>query len=70
MDFLADLEASRGNCLKTRNTRLAAIKSFMRYLEHRVPALLNQRLRILVIPSAKIDTALITSFPRTRCRQS
>lgn len=59
MDFLADLEASRGNCPKTRNTRLAAIKSFMRYLEHRVPALLDQSLRILAIPSKKTDTALI-----------
>lgn len=56
---LADLETSRGNCPKTRNTRLAAIKSFMRYLEHRVPALLDQSLRILAIPSKKTDTALI-----------
>jgi site-specific recombinase XerC len=28
MDFLADLEATRGNGAKTRNARLAAIKSF------------------------------------------
>lgn len=60
MDFLADLESSRGNCVKTRNARLAAIKSFMRYLEHRVPALLDQSLRILAIPSKKTDTALIS----------
>ena len=60
MDFLADLESSRGNCAKTRNARLAAIKSFMRYLEHRVPALLDQSLRILAIPSKKTDTALIS----------
>ena len=59
MDFLADLEASRGNCPKTRNALLAAIKSFMRYLEHREPALLHQSLRILAIPSKKTDTALI-----------
>lgn len=60
MDFLADLESSRGNCPKTRNARLAGIKSFMRYLEHRVPALLDQSLRILAIPSKKTDTALIS----------
>ena len=60
MDFLADLESSRGNCPKTRNARLAAIKSFMRYLEHRVPALLDQSLRILSIPSKKTDTVLIS----------
>ena len=59
MAFLSDLESSRGNCPKTRNARLAAIKSFMRYLEHRVPALLDQSLRILAIPSKKTDTALI-----------
>ena len=59
MDFLADLESSRGNSVQTRNARLAAIKSFMRFVEHRVPSLLEQSLRILAIPSKKTDTALI-----------
>lgn len=60
MDFLVDLESTRGNSAKTRNARLAAIKSFMRYLEHREPALLEQSLRIQAIPSKKTDTALIS----------
>src|ERR1700730_4259863 len=42
MDFLASLETERGNSPSTRNTRLAAIKSFMHFLEYRTPALLEQ----------------------------
>ncbi|MDQ5905626.1 MAG: integrase/recombinase XerD, partial [Pseudomonadota bacterium] len=60
MDFLADLETTRGNGAKTRNARLAAIKSFLRYLEHREPTLLEQSLRIQAIPSKKTDTVLIS----------
>ena len=41
-DFLADIESGRGNCARTRNTRLAAIKSFMRYVEHRCHLCLNK----------------------------
>jgi site-specific recombinase XerD len=59
MDFLVYLESSRNNSAQTRNARLAAIKSFMRFVEHRVPLLLEQSLRILAIPSKKTDTALI-----------
>ena len=59
MDFLADIESGRGNCARTRNTRLAAIKSFMRFVEHRVPSVLEQSLRILAIPTKKTDTPLI-----------
>jgi len=60
MDFLMYLESSRNNSAQTRNARLAAIKSFMRFVEHRVPLLLDQSLRILAIPSKKTDTALIS----------
>jgi site-specific recombinase XerC len=42
MDFLASLETARGNSPTTRNARLAASKSFMRFVESRVPALLDQ----------------------------
>ncbi len=41
--FLDHLEAKRGNSPSTRNVRLAAIKSFMRFCEYRVPSLLEQR---------------------------
>ena len=61
MDFLAHIESEsgRGNCARTRNARLAAIKSFMRFVEHRVPSVLEQSLRVLAIPSKKTDTPLI-----------
>jgi integrase/recombinase XerD len=55
MDFLAHLEAGRGNSPSTRNVRLAAIKSFMRFVEYRVPSLLEQSRRILAIPTKKTD---------------
>lgn len=35
--FLEHIEQDRGNSASTRNMRLAAIKAFMRYLEHKVP---------------------------------
>jgi len=42
-----------------RNVRLAAIKSFMHFVEYRVPALLEQSRRILAIPTKKTDQPLI-----------
>jgi integrase/recombinase XerD len=59
MDFLAALETERRNSPTTRNARLAAIKSFMHFLEYRVPALLEQFRRILAIPAKKTDQPLI-----------
>jgi len=46
MDFLAHIEATRDNSARTRNARLAAIKSFMRFVEHRVPSVLEQSLSL------------------------
>lgn len=59
MDFLAYLEAERGNSPTTRNARLAAVKSFMHFVEYRVPALLEQVRRVLAIPAKKTDQPLI-----------
>src|SRR5437588_5904579 len=59
MDFLAHLEAGRGNSASTRNTRLAAIKSFMRFVEYRVPALLEHSRRVLAIPTKKTPVPLV-----------
>lgn len=57
--FLKDLETTRANGASSRNVRLAAIKSFMRYLEHRVPSALEQAQRVLAIPMKKTDTRLV-----------
>ena len=59
LSFLQHLESVRGNCAGSRNVRLAAIKSFMRFVEHRVPSALDQIRRILAIPVKKTDTRLV-----------
>ena len=59
MDFLEQLETQRGNTASTRNARLAAIKSFMRFCEYREPAILDQSRRILAIPFKRTDVPLI-----------
>jgi site-specific recombinase XerD len=58
--FLDHLEAKRGNSPNTRNVRLAAIKSFMRFCEYRVPSLLEQSRRILAIPQKRTDIPLVS----------
>jgi site-specific recombinase XerD len=57
--FLNHLESTRSNGASSRNVRLAAIKSFMRFMEYRVPAALDQIHRILAIPSKKTLTRLV-----------
>jgi site-specific recombinase XerD len=59
MDFLQHLEIERHNSPRTRNARLVAIKSFMRFVEYRVPSLLEQSRRILAIPAKRTDIRLI-----------
>jgi integrase/recombinase XerD len=59
LDFLAHIEAQRGNGAATRNARLAAIKAFMRYVELKVPSALNQALQIHAIPSKRHDQPLL-----------
>src|ERR1700694_746474 len=59
VSFLNYLETSRSNGASSRNVRLAAIKSFMHFLECRVPSALEQIRRILAIPMKKTDTRLV-----------
>lgn len=51
--FLEHIEGTRGNKARSRNARLAAVKSFFRYLEHRAPSVLDQALRVHAIPTKK-----------------
>lgn len=57
--FLLHLETARGNGAGSRNIRLAAIKSFMHFMEYRVPSRLDLIRRILAIPAKKTDTRLV-----------
>jgi integrase/recombinase XerD len=57
--FLEHLEKERGNCARTRNSRLAAIKTFFRFLEYRLPTCLEQARRIRAIPVKKTDEVIV-----------
>jgi site-specific recombinase XerD len=57
--FLEHLEQERGNCARTRNSRLAAIKTFFRFLEYRLPSCLEQARRIRAIPVKKTDEKIV-----------
>src|SRR4029453_3151385 len=59
LSFLNHLETTRSNGASSRNVRLAAIKSFMHFMEYRVPSALDQIRRILAIPMKKTDTRLV-----------
>jgi site-specific recombinase XerD len=59
LDFLNDLETTRGNGPSSRNIRLAAIKSFMHFLEYRVPSAVEQIRRVLAIPAKKTESKLV-----------
>jgi site-specific recombinase XerD len=48
--FLDHLERERGNCIRTRNARLAAIRSFMRFAAYRTAVDLPTVRRVLAVP--------------------
>jgi len=70
VNFLNHLETSRGNGAGSRNIRLAAIKSFMHYMEYRVPPALEQIQRILAIPAKRRTPGLSGISPLRRCNRS
>lgn len=57
--FLAHLEQERGNSVRTRNARLAAIHSFFRYVALREPRHVAVAQRVLAVPSKRADRALV-----------
>jgi site-specific recombinase XerD len=57
--FLDHLQRERDNGVRSRNARLAAIRSFMRFVEHRVPSALDQIRRVLAIPVQRADVRLV-----------
>jgi site-specific recombinase XerD len=59
LDFLRHIEKARSNSSVTRNSRLAAIKAFMRYVELRAPASLGQAHQIRAIPTKRHDQTLV-----------
>jgi site-specific recombinase XerD len=59
LEFLEHLQTERRNSPRTRNARLAAIRSFMRFVEHRVPSALDQIRCLRAIPAQKTNTRLV-----------
>jgi len=68
LDFLEMLESQRGNRPSTRNARLVAIKSFMAYMEYRVPSLLEQCRQIRAIPPKKTTVPLVQHLNRSEVK--
>jgi integrase/recombinase XerD len=58
--FLAYLEQERGNSVRTRNARLAAIRSLFRYAALRHPEHAATIARVLAMPPKRFDQALVT----------
>lgn len=62
--FLDHIEKDRGNSIRTRNTRLAAIHSFFRYVSLNEPAYANLCCQILAIPSKRFERRPIEFLTR------
>ena len=68
LEFLEHLERDRGNGVRTRNARLAAIKAFFRFLEFRHPGYLDLAAQVREIPAKKGEVPLIGSLDRAQTR--
>ncbi len=57
--FLNHLEKTRHNSVRTRNARLAAIRSLMRYAGQLIPETLGLTARVLAIPAKRSERPLM-----------
>lgn len=64
LGFLSHLEANRKNSARSRNVRLAAIRSFFRLVALRDPSSVNQASQILSIPTKRCDRKLVRALSR------
>ena len=64
LDFLDHLESERRNSARTRNARLAAIRSFMAHASVRDPASLPVTQRVLAIPAKRFDQPVLGYLTR------
>jgi integrase/recombinase XerD len=64
LEFLKYLETVRGNSARTRNARLAAIRSFAHFIEYRAPACMQQICGLLAIPMKRTDERLVPYLTR------
>lgn len=64
LQFLDYLEQQRGNSVRSRNMRLAALRTFVRFLALRAPESLACVTRVLAIPVKRADKKLIAALTR------
>jgi site-specific recombinase XerD len=62
--FLDDLERQRGNTVRSRNARRAAIRCFIRYAAAAEPQLLPVAQRVLAIPAKRFERASVSYLTR------
>lgn len=63
-DFLVHIETARANTARSRNTRLAAIRSFFRYVAMSEPALMLHCQKVLAMPSKRYDRRAVEYLDR------
>lgn len=66
--FLDDVERQRHNCVRSRNNRLAAIRSFLRYAALKEPETLPVIQQVLAIPLKRFDRPLVKYLSQTETR--
>ena len=64
IDFLQHLEVDRGNGIRTRNNRLAAIRTFFNYVAGELPDNMFQITQILAIPQKRWNRPLLGHLER------
>ena len=62
--FLANIESTRGNGARSRNTRLSAIRSFFKYVAVNEPELLHHCQRVLAMPAKRHEKRIIDYLTR------
>ena len=67
--FLLHLERDRGNQVRTRNQRLAAIRSLFEYLATRSPELLGNCQRVAAIPDKRTPPAQVSFLEKDEAEQ-
>lgn len=64
LSFLDHLEHARHNAIRSRNLRLAAIRSFFRLVALRDPASVNHAARVLAMPVKRVDRQVVKALSR------
>src|ERR1700733_3176899 len=64
-NFLVHVESQRRNCARSRNTRLAAIRSFFRFVAMNEPAYMLHCQKILTMPSKRYVRRTVGFLDRT-----